>query len=309
MTITGARRAPLDEVDLHMHSTASDGLLLPSQVVHAAHDAGLSAIALTDHDSLDGLAEATAEGNLLGVRVVPAVELSAHDGNREIHILALHVSRLAFMESHLAGFRVARETRATRIVERLRALDVGVSMESVMDKAGGGAVGRPHIARAMISAGLVGDSREAFDRYLGAGRPAFVEKQRLDIREAIEITHAAGALAIWAHPGSEGRRARLEPLVAVGLDGVEVLHPSHKAEDIKRLGALAEFFGLVASGGSDWHGATDGHRSIGCMHIPGAWLARQDEIVRHRNSGRAEAASTGREVMDPAGMSGAGPAA
>ncbi len=285
MTSTGAERAPSDEVDLHMHSTASDGLLLPSQVVQAAHSAGLAAIALTDHDSLDGLTEATAEGDLLGVRVVPAVELSAHDGDREIHILALHVSRLALMESHLAGFRSARETRAARIIDQLRVLGVAVPLEAVMDEAAGGAVGRPHIARAMIRAGIVSDAREAFDRYLGAGRPAFVEKERLDIRDAIAIAHAAGAIAIWAHPGGEGRRARLEPLVAVGLDGVEVLHPSHKSDDIKRLGALAEFFGLVSSGGSDWHGSVDGHRTIGCMHIPGKWLAHQDEVVAKRNAG------------------------
>ena len=293
MSTTGAERAPSDEVDLHMHSTASDGLLLPPQVVQAAHSAGLAAIALTDHDSLDGLAEATAEGDLLGIRVIPAVELSAHDGNREIHILALHVSKLALMESHLAGFRSARETRAARIIDRLREIGAGVPLETVMDEAAGGAVGRPHIARAMIRAGIVSDAREAFDRYLGAGRPAFVEKERLDIGDAIAISHAAGAIAIWAHPGGEGRRARLEPLVAAGLDGVEVLHPSHKSEDIKRLGALAEFFGLAASGGSDWHGSVDGHRTIGCMHVPAAWLARQDEIVAQRKAAATSGPTVG----------------
>jgi predicted metal-dependent phosphoesterase TrpH len=134
----------------------------------------------------------------------------------------------------------------------------------------------------MIRAGAVRDTREAFDRYLGSGRPAFVPKERLDIRDAISLTHASGALAIWAHPGPDGRRARIEPLVAMGLDGIEVRHPGHDAEDVRRLAALADFFGLVSSGGSDWHGAAEGPRSIGCMKIPIAWLDAQDEIVARR---------------------------
>jgi hypothetical protein len=128
----------------------------------------------------------------------------------------------------------------------------------------------------------VRDFREAFERYLGAGRPGFVPKERLEVRDAIAITHEAGGLAIWAHPGSDGRRARLEPLVEAGLDGVEVRHPSHLAEDINRLGALADFFGLVPSGGSDWHGSAEGLRTIGAMQVPSAWLDRQDAVVASR---------------------------
>ncbi len=181
-------------------------------------------------------------------------------------------------------FRDSRETRAQRIVDKLNGINVPVTFESVMTEAAGGAVGRPHIARAMIKAGHVKDSREAFDRFLGAGKPAFVEKERLEIREAIEITHAAGAIAIWAHPGQDGRRDRLEPLVALGLDGVEVRHPSHNSDDIERLGALADFFSLLYSGGSDWHGTPGGYRSIGGMHVPGSWLDKQDEVVNGRRA-------------------------
>jgi len=278
-----AARRP-GKVDLHMHSTASDGALAPASVVGAAHAAGLAAIALTDHDSLAGLGEASEAGAMLGMRVVPGVELSAHDGAREIHILALHVSRPEYMELHLSNFREARVTRAALIVERLRALGIAITPDTVMEIASGGSVGRPHVARAMIRGGFVRDSREAFERFLGAGRPAFVDKERLDVGEAIKIAHAAGALAIWAHPGGEGRRERLEPLVHLGLDGVEVRHPSHGGEDTLRLGALSDFFGLVASGGSDWHGSADGPRAIGCMDIPFAWLARQDEAVSRRGA-------------------------
>ena len=276
------------EVDLHMHSTASDGSLAPAQVVAAARGARLSAIALTDHDTMDGVDEAVTVGQAAGVRVIRGVELSAHDGPAEIHVLALHVSRPAPLESILSAFRGAREMRARRIVERLNHLGVNVDFDSVMTEAAGGSVGRPHVARAMIRCGAVRDTREAFEKYLGAGRSAYVPKDRLEIREAIEITHAAGAIAIWAHPGPDGMRVRLEPLVEMGLDGVEVRHPGHSSEDVKRLGALTEFFGLLPSGGSDWHGSPEGPRTIGCMHIPGAWLDRQDEYTRRKEANEGQ---------------------
>ena len=280
--IDAASAGPSSFVDLHTHSTASDGVLPPDRVVAAAHAAGISALALTDHDTVAGIPLATVTGKALGVRVVAGVELSAHDGDREIHILALHATRHGLLESRLEFFREGRQRRSVQIVERLRGLGLDVTVQMVMDEAGDAAVGRPHIARAMIRAGSARDFRDAFDRYLGAGRPAFVAKQRLEVGDAIAIAHEAGALAIWAHPGSDGRRARLEPLVQLGLDGVEVRHPGHMVEDINRLLALTEFFGLVPSGGSDWHGMADGPRTIGAMRIPAAWLERQDALVASR---------------------------
>jgi predicted metal-dependent phosphoesterase TrpH len=152
-------------------------------------------------------------------------------------------------------------------------------MDEVLAAAAGGAVGRPHVARALIGGGHVKDAREAFDRYLGAGRPAYVDKERLDIADGIALIHRAGGIAVLAHPAGEGRRERIEPLVAMGLDGLEVRHPSHSGEDRKRLEALAEFFGLVLSGGSDWHGAGHGTRALGAMKVPMAWLEAQDARV------------------------------
>jgi hypothetical protein len=265
-----------------MHSTASDGSLAPSAVVEAARAAGLSAIALTDHDTLAGLQEAELAAAPFGIRVVRGVELSAHDGPREIHLLALHVSKPEKLEQELAVFRDAREERAKNIVERLRRLGIDVDLETVMQEAGGGAVGRPHVARALIRGGHVRDSREAFDRFLGAGRPGFIPKARLEIGEAIALAHSAGALAVWAHPGQDGRRERVESFAKLGLDGIEVRHPSHYPEDVKRMSALADFFALVPSGGSDWHGSQEGPRRIGCMHIPPAWLHQQDVLVARR---------------------------
>jgi len=280
----GGAARPAGEVDLHMHSTASDGALSPSAVVAAAGAAGLAAIALTDHDTLAGLAEAERAAASLGIRVVNGVELSAHDGTREVHILALHVTRPMLIESRLVAFREARAIRARDIVDKLRWLGIKVDLDTVMAEAAGGAVGRPHVARALIKGGHVRDSREAFDRYLAAGRPAFIPKARLEIAEAIALTHSAGALAILAHPGMEGTRERIEPLVAMGLDGVEVRHPGHMAEDVKRIAALCDFFGLVPSGGSDWHGQAQGQRTIGCMRIPPAWLHGQDVLVARRSA-------------------------
>jgi len=269
-------------VDLHSHSTASDGILPPDAVVAAAHAAGLRAFALTDHDTLAGVPLATVTGQALGVRVVPGVELSAHYGDGEIHVLALHVTRLDLLESRLETLRAGRQVRASLIVDRLRELGLDLTVDMVMKEAGDASVGRPHIARALIRAGSVRDFREAFDRYLGSGRPGFVAKERLEVKDAIAMTHEAGGLAIWAHPGSDGRRERLEPLVEVGLDGVEVRHPSHLTEDVKRLGALADFFGLVRSGGSDWHGSVDGPRTMGSMKVPAEWLEKQDALVASR---------------------------
>ena len=282
MTLTSPAGGQPGEVDLHMHSTASDGALRPRDVVAAAHAAKLDAIALTDHDTMAGVAEAVAAGNEVGLRVIRGVELSAHNGANEIHILALHISRPEPIEASLSVFRSSRELRAQSIVGLLNKLGVPATYESVLTEAAGGSVGRPHIARALIRLGTVRDNREAFDRYLGAGRPAYVPKERLEISDAIALTHSAGAIAVWAHPGPDCHRARLEPLVAMGLDGVEVRHPSHNSEDAARIGALVDFFGLLRSGGSDWHGTPEGTRSIGCMHVPSDWLARQDAAVARR---------------------------
>lgn len=280
--MTAATRPERPHVDLHMHSTASDGSLPPEDVVRAAHAAGLGVIALTDHDTLDGVDAARREGDRLGVRVITGVELSAHDADREVHLLALHLSRLEAIETHLAYFRETRRTRAQRIVEALNGLGIAVTFEAVLAQAQGGAVGRPHVARAIIAGGWVTDSREAFDRYLGHGRPANVPKPRLPIADAVKLVHDAGGLAILAHPGSDGTRQRVERFVAAGLDGLEVRHPSHSPDDTARLAAMVEQWNLVPSGGSDWHGAPDGPRCIGCMRVPAEWLDLQEARVAAR---------------------------
>jgi 3',5'-nucleoside bisphosphate phosphatase len=272
-------------VDLHTHSTASDGTLPPEEVIAAAQKCGLSALALTDHDTIDGVRAAREAGDRAGIRVIAGVELSAFEGEREVHLLALHLSQLDALEKRLLELRASRHARAARIVEKLNSIDVPISLDEVLRESNGGAVGRPHVARALMARGLVSDFRDAFARYLGANGSAFVPKDKLSVEDAIAIAHEAGAIAVWAHPGDGGRRERLEPLVAAGLDGIEVKHPSHSSEDMKRLQALADFFNLVPSGGSDWHGASDGPRRLGMMNVPKEWLAKQDERVASMTAG------------------------
>ena len=272
-------------VDLHTHSTASDGSRPAREVVRAAHDLGLAAIALTDHDTVAGLADASDEGRSLGVRVVPGVELSAVEGDVETHLLGLHLADVHRLDARLGELRTMRLSRAERIVTRLNELGVMVTIEDVLAQSGGGAVGRPHVARALVNDGWATDLRDAFDRYLGNGRAAFVPKDRLAMQDAIAMIHDAGGVAVLAHPGASGTRARIEALVAHGLDGVEVRHPSHSHEDVVRLQALVDHFRLVPSGGSDWHGVSEGGRALGGMRVPFAWLERQDAFVSQRTAG------------------------
>jgi 3',5'-nucleoside bisphosphate phosphatase len=278
-------------IDLHTHSTASDGSRSPGDVVREAKRLGLVAMAITDHDTLDGLAEAQAVGNELGVRIVPGIELSAVEDDVETHVLGLHLSDTSELAGSLTSLRNMRLGRAERIVARLNDIGVRITFEDVLREAAGGAVGRPHIARAMVNDGWATDFRDAFDRYLGNGRVAFVQKDRLPLVDAIAMIHRAGGLAVLAHPGPSGSRARIEALAAAGLDGVEVRHPGHSAEDTARLNALADHFGLVPSGGSDWHGAAEGSRRLGMMEVPLEWLHRQEE----RLSTRAHSVGDGHE--------------
>jgi predicted metal-dependent phosphoesterase TrpH len=253
-------------------------------VVSAAKAAGLAAMALTDHDTMDGVAEALEAADEIGMRVVPGVELSAVEGDREVHLLGLHIQRQSAIEDSLRTFRERRHERALEIVAKLHEIGVPVSFDEVVARAGDAALGRPHLARVLIEGGWARDSRDAFDRYLGAGRPAYVPKHRLSVGDAIALVHAGGGLAVLAHPGPEGKRDVIERYVALGLDGVEVRHPGHTAEDTKRLGALTEFFRLVPSGGSDWHGATEGPRVLGVMRVPASWLEQQDARVEVRRA-------------------------
>ncbi len=271
-------------VDLQVHTTASDGALPPTQVVEAAAHAGLVAIAITDHDTVDGLAEAAPAGARLGVRIVPGVELSTHFGQQELHLLGLHLSDTETMSEALKELQDGRVRRARQIVATLNRLGIPVTMDAVLQEAGAGAVGRPHVARAMLAGGWARDFREAFDKWLGFGKPAYVDKPRFEVADGIALVHRAGGLAVWAHPGEDATAARVATLASVGLDGVEVLHPSHPPYLSQKLFNVVEAAGLLPSGGSDWHGTHDGPRRLGGQLVPRAWLDAQDAAVAARRT-------------------------
>ncbi len=272
-------------VDLQVHTTASDGALVPAKVVEAASAAQLFAIAITDHDTVDGLSEAIEAGNRLGVRIVPGVELSSHFEGEELHLLGLHLSNRDTMRSALAELRLGRIERAERIVASLNAQGIPVTMDAVLHEAADGAVGRPHVARALVNGGWVRDFREAFDRWLGWNRPAYMAKAPFEVADAITLVHRAGGLAVWAHPGEAATAARVEKLAKVGLDSVEVLHPSHAPYLSQRLIDIVEKAGLLPSGGSDWHGTHEGPRRLGGQLVPKIWLDWQDARVAARAIG------------------------
>lgn len=241
---------------------------------------GLAAIALTDHDTLAGIAPAQAAGSQLGVRVIPGCEFSVRAPWGELHLLAYFLpAGDVTLEQFLAGAREARQRRGAQMVEKLQQLGVEIDLQDLAYQAGSGSLGRPHVARALIDAGVVDDFEQAFDRFLGRGRPAFVEKTLPTLREVADLVHRSRGLVLAAHLGDRGQEPQLKALQADGLDGVEVRHPSHPPQVEKRLTKLAQKLGLAVSGGSDWHGDGDpggAHAPLGGMDVPVEWLDELD---------------------------------
>jgi 3',5'-nucleoside bisphosphate phosphatase len=279
---------PTARVDLHCHSTASDGEYPPAEVTRRARAAGLAAIALTDHDTTDGVAEATQAGETLGVRVVAGCEFSVKAPWGELHLLAYFLPPgHPRLERFLVGTRTARRQRAEQIVGHLRGLGVPIELDDVERVADGGALGRPHVARVLVQRGVSDDIGDAFTRYLGRGRPAYVEKPLPTLEQVTELVHAVHGIAVAAHLGTHGTEEQIRRFQAQGLDGLEVRHPSHPPSTERRLTTLAQRLGLAISGGSDWHGDSelgDSHAALGGIEVPLDWLdrleARRDQTSR-----------------------------
>lgn len=273
--------------DLHMHSVHSDGEWEPERLVKAARRAGLVAIALTDHDTVNGVAQAQQAGEAHGIEVISGVELSTWE-DADVHLLAYGVDVGCEELLHALGrSQRDRQERALRIVQRLEELGAPVSFERVLVEAGEGAVGRPHVARALVAAGHVGTVREAFDVYLADGKPACVQKRRLPTAEAISLVHRAGGVAVAAHPGTYGGADRLETARLAGLDGVEVLHSLHGANLVRQFTEYADRNGLAKTGGTDFHGPRGGGLDVGTVRIPYDWVEDlKDRIQRRRSTDR-----------------------
>lgn len=255
-------------LDLHVHSTCSDGLDEVEEVVALAARAGLEGLALTDHDTFEGLDRARAAADVHGLELVPGVEFSAELDGWSVHLLGLWVDPAEpVLLAELARLRNERSDRAERIAARLAELGAPVSMARVRELAGSAPIGRPHLAAAVVQAGHATSEREVFDRWLHDGGPAHVPKHAVEPRRAVELLHGAGGVAVLAHPairGPEGAAvltdAVIADLAAAGLDGLEVDHPDHPHPVRDRLRALAARLDLVVTGGSDHHGAVKAQR-------------------------------------------------
>jgi predicted metal-dependent phosphoesterase TrpH len=244
-------------VDLHTHSTFSDGLLSPTALVEEAASRGVRTLALTDHDTVAGIPEARAAGERLGVEIIPGVELSTSlTGGEGVHLLGYLIDTdNPNLLQGLAAYAEARAERMTRMIERLSRVGAPVDADQVRAIAGHGTVGRPHLARALIAAGHASDVPDAFDRFLGWGKPAYVPRPRVDPRDAIALVRAAGGVAVLAHPFSPGGvESVLDSLVPAGLGGMEVDYGQYSAEEREVLREIATRRGLIATGGSDFHG-------------------------------------------------------
>lgn len=258
------------KADLHMHTIFSDGVHSPSEIVKKAREAGLSTIAITDHDHVGAFDEASEYGRQVGVTVVPGLELSITLREKDFHILAYFFDHThKRLLEYLAFFRGERLKRAERMVRKLNSLNVPLRLDAVLEKAGIAAVGRPHIASALLDEGLVDSFQGAFQRFIGTGGPAYETKFQLNPSEAFRLISEAGGLSFLAHPGNYLSEQELLELIKYGLDGIEVVHPSHSAsmQDYYR-GIVNNYF-LLESGGSDFHGGRKNDEHVfGTFTVP-----------------------------------------
>lgn len=272
-------------IDLHLHSTASDGLLTPAEVVTTAHSLGLKTIALTDHDTISGVEAALNQGQKLGIRVIPGLELNTDDHGDKVHILGYFVDhQCSYLASCLQRLKAERQQRVYSTIERLHHLGVVIDVKQLEDRESEGTLGRSAIARLMIEAGYVKDKKEAYDQFIGEGAPAFVERFKLTPEEAIELIKASGGIPFWAHPGDGDNRAKAKRFMAAGLKGIEAYHHTHTDTTTRYLKGLARDLGLLLSGGSDCHGRQiKGRLRMGSCRVPDTVAQEMDLAYRKKH--------------------------
>ncbi len=248
-------------VDLHLHTTASDGVKTPAELVRYAKSKGLRAISITDHDTIQGLEEGLAEGKKIGFEVIPGVEISAEHSPGSMHLLGYYIDiYYPPLNEKLKYLQRAREERNPRMVEKLNRLGINITYEEVVRASGGGQVGRPHFAQVLIEKGYVRSFQEAFERYLKKGGSAYVDKLRFTPSEAIHFINEARGVAVLGHPNTLGMNGYGElenlilGLVKEGLKGIEVYYPEHSPSEVTQYHGLAKKYGLVMTGGTDYHG-------------------------------------------------------
>lgn len=268
-------------VDLHIHTHFSDGTFSPDEVVQCALRNNLSAIGITDHDSVNGIEPAMASAGKSQLEIVPGVELTAEADDKEIHLLGYYLDwqNKEFQEK-LAMLQEVRRERAKKIVEKLKKLGVNISFPDVEKLAGKGTIGRLHLAQVIIQAGYVGSAEKAFRKYIGNNSPAYVKKYRLTPKEAIEIIAGVGGVPVLAHPALLNKDELIPQMVEDGLKGLEASCISQKPKTSDHYQKLAQKYNLIPTGGSDCHGLAKGKVFLGKVKVPYQWLERLKEAKR-----------------------------
>ncbi len=268
----------MDYIDLHIHSTHSDGLLTPEEIVRYAKKYELKAISITDHDAISNYRQAKAAGEKYGVEIIPGIEISTKIGEYTTHLLGYYFDPdFWLIDEYVKKNRLIREERAQKIVTRLGDLGIKISYELVKLRSNGGVIGRPHIADVLLEEGHVFSFRDAFEKYLGENKAAYVPKPTLSPEKGMEIIQKAGGLAFVAHPGIDINDDIIFQLVDLGLDGIEVYHPKHSQGDIERFLTLARNHHLLVSGGSDCHGPRSMDIMLGISKVPYFYLDKMKE--------------------------------
>ena len=265
----------MGNIDLHLHTTASDGVMTPSEIVNYAKNKGLLAIAITDHDTIEGLEEGLAEGQRIGLEVIPGIEISAEHSPGSMHLLGFFIDiHHPILKERLEFLQRARAERNPRMVEKLNKLGIDITFDEVLKASGGGQVGRPHFAQLLLKKGYVRSFQEAFDRFLGKGAAAYVEKMRFSPEESIHFINEANGVAVLAHPNTLQLNGYPElenlilRLVKRGLRGIEAYYPEHTQSMINFYLRLADKYNLVVTGGSDCHGNANPGVVVGQAKIP-----------------------------------------
>jgi hypothetical protein len=271
--------------DLHLHTFFSDGTFTPEELVERASKLGLSAIALTDHDTVEGCTRATAACAAAQMEFISGTELTAEHGDTEVHILAYLVdTQNQALLTRIAGFQCVRQDRIREMVAALNKLGIPLKAESVFALANCKSPGRPHVARALVKENLIGNLDEAFERYLKKGRPAWIPKTKMSALEGIELIHQAGGLAVMAHPGLNRTDEIIPDLVDAGLDGIECFHTKHSTTMAERYLEIAEKYHLLVTGGSDCHGFSKNKPLIGTVKLPYEHVEKLREKVAERKT-------------------------
>jgi len=270
--------------DLHLHTFFSDGTFTPEELVERASTLGFAAIALTDHDTVEGCASAAAACAAANIEFISGTELTAEHADTEVHILAYFVNtQNQALLARIAGFQSVRQNRIREMVAALNNLGIPLKAESVFALANCKSPGRPHVARALVKEKLIGNLDEAFEKYLKKGRPAWVPKTKMSALEGIELIHQAGGLAVMAHPGLNRTDEIIPALVDAGLDGIECFHTKHSTATSERYLEIAEKFNLLVTGGSDCHGFSKGKPLIGGIKLPYEHVERMKAAVIRKN--------------------------